>query len=51
MFEVIQKAKVYKYNIELSDEDYNLIHQKVAENGASSLIDLIRNKRKIKLDF
>ena len=51
MFEVIQKAKVYEENIELSDEDYNLIHQKVAENGASSLIELIRKKRKIKVDF
>ena len=51
MFEVIKKAKLYENNIELSDEVYNCTHQKIAENEANSLIDLIRKKRKVKVDF
>lgn len=51
MMEVIQKARIYEDIIELTDEDYKKIHQRVAENGAKSVLELLRKKRKVKVDF
>lgn len=51
MLEIILEAKIYENTIELTDEDCMAIHQKSADNSANSIMDLLRKKRKIKIDF
>lgn len=52
MFDVIRNAKVYENAIELTEEDCSTIHKKLSkENNANSIFSLLKDKRKIKVNF
>lgn len=51
MMEVILKAKIYEEDIALGSADMMNIHQKIAEGAANPVLELIRSRRKVKIDI
>lgn len=51
MMEVILKANIYEDEIELNQSDMVKLHQKIAAGAANPLLELIRSRRKVKIDI
>lgn len=51
MVEVILKAKIYEDEIGLKPSDMVNLHQKIAEGASNSVLELIRSRRKVKIDI
>ena len=51
MFDVILKGKIYERNIELTSADYEKLHTKIAEGNANSILEILRERRKISVDL
>lgn len=51
MMEIILEAKIYEDDIALKSSDMAGIHQKIADGAANSVLELIRNRRKVKIDI
>ena len=51
MMEVILKAKIYEKDVTFEASDMEDIHRKIAEGAANSVLELIRSRRKVKIDI
>ena len=51
MMEVILKANIYEDEIVLNQSDMAKLHQEIAGGAANQLLELIRNRRKVKIDI
>ena len=51
MMEVILKANIYEDEIVLNQSDMAKLHQKIAIGAANPLLELIRSRRKVKIDI
>lgn len=51
MMEVILKAKIYEKEVSLEESDMADIHCKIAEGAANSVLELVRSRRKVKIDI
>ena len=51
MVEIILEAKIYEEEISLSSLNSKTLHQKISENAANSLLDMIKGERKVKINI
>ena len=51
MMEVVQKANIYENEIVLNQSDMTKLHQKISTGAANSLLELMRNRRKVKINI
>lgn len=51
MMEVILKANIYEDEIVLNQSDMAKLHQEIAGGAANQLLELMRNRRKVKIDI
>lgn len=51
MMEVILKANIYEDEIVLNQSDMAKLHQEIAVGAANPLLELMRNRRKVKTDI
>lgn len=51
MMEVILKANIYEEDIVLKQSDMITLHQKITEGAANSILELMRDRRKVKIDI
>lgn len=51
MVEIILEAKVYEEEISISSLNLKALHQKISENAANALLDMIKGERKVKIDI
>ena len=51
MMEVVQKANIYENEIVLNQSDMTKLHQKISMGAANSLLELMRSRRKVKINI